>query len=394
MTTQRTSDGTERTDDTGRTGGAGHTGGGPARSWADRTRSFRSLSRAMALGLLRDRAAVFFLLVFPLMFLVLFGTLLKDSGTSESRVVQVGDVAVLDDMPEKQRAQLRGVLEVEKTDGSEDALDEALEDVRHGDVDAAVFERDGEVELRFSAADQVRAGTVHSVLDSVVQQANQAATGQPPAFRLTAQRVEDESVKPIQFLTPGLLGWAVAMGSVFGPALNLVTWRKKRILRRLWLSPVGVTSVIGARVGISLALALSQFAIFVGIATLPYFGLRLTGEWWLSVPLVLTGSLAFMSIGLLVGSWAKTEEAANGLAQVIVLPMAFLSGAFFPLDTAPAWVRTVAEFLPLKHLADAMQGVLSRGEGWATALPVMAGLLLFGAVVTLLAWRLFRWDDA
>ncbi|MEE1928349.1 ABC transporter permease [Streptomyces sp. TRM 70351] len=356
--------------------------------------SFRTLSRAMALGLLRDRAAVFFMLVFPVLFLVLFGALFKDAGVSQSRVVQVGDVTVLDEMPEQSRAALRDVLEVEKTDGSPAALKDALEQVRKGEVDAAVTQRGDEVEVHFSAADQVRAGTVHSVLDSVVQAANQAATGQPPAYTLTAERVEDESVQPIQFLTPGLLAWAVAMGAVFGPALNLVSWRKKRILRRLWLAPVDATSVIGARLGINVVLALAQTAIFLGIATLPYYGLRLTGDWWVAIPLVLAGTLAFMSIGLLVGAWAKTEEAANGLAQIVILPMAFLSGAFIPLDAAPAWVRTFAEFLPLKHLADAMQGVLSRGESWGTALPVMGGLLLFGAVVTAVAWRVFRWDDA
>ncbi|MBD3930763.1 ABC transporter permease [Streptomyces chumphonensis] len=348
----------------------------------------------MALGLLRDRAAVFFMLLFPLMFLVLFGALVKDSGASESEIVQVGDVAVLDELPDERRAELRGVLEVEKTDGSEEALDEALEDVRKGDVDAVVFQRADEVELRFSAADSVRAGTVRSLVDSIVQQANQAATGQPPAHTLAAQQVEDESIKPIQYLTPGLLGWAVAMGAVFGPAFNLVAWRKKRILRRLWLAPVDASSVIGARVGVNVVLALTQLAIFLGVATLPYYGLRLTGDWWLSVPLVLAGTLAFMSLGLLAGAWAKTEEAANGLAQMIVLPMAFLSGAFFPLDGAPQWLRTVSEFLPLTYLNDSMMGVLSRGESWGDVLPVIGGLLLFGAVFTTIAWRVFRWDDA
>jgi ABC-type multidrug transport system permease subunit len=358
-------------------------------------KSFLSLSRAMALGLLRDRAAVFFMLVFPLMFLAMFGALFGNDSTPQAKVVQVGAVKVFDGMPDKQRAALRGVLEIEKTDGSAAARREALTEVRKGDVDAAVFQQGGgDIELRYSAADSARAGNVRAVVNSVVQQANQQATGQPPAYRLASERVEDESVKPIQFLTPGLLSWAVAMGGVFGSALNLVSWRKKRILRRLWLSPVSAGSVIGARVGVNLVLAFAQTALFIGLATLPLYGLQLTGHWWLCVPLVACGTLAFMSIGLLIGSWAKTEEAANGLAQLIVLPMAFLSGSFFPLELAPAWVRTVSEALPLTHLAEALQSVLSRGESWGAALPVMGGLLLFAAVVTLVASRLFRWDDA
>ncbi|NGO72528.1 ABC transporter permease [Streptomyces boncukensis] len=356
---------------------------------------FLSLSAAMTKGLLRDRAAVFFMLVFPLMFLVLLGALLKDSGLSQSEIVQVGDVKVLDDIPAKERAELRDVLRIEKTDGSAAARKEALEKVRKGDTDAAVYQRPGgRVELRYSAADQVRAGNVQGVLDSIVQQANQKATGRPPAFQLRTSTLQDQSTKPIQFLTPGLLGWAVAMSGVFGSAFNLVNWRKKRILRRLWLAPIGAGSVVGARVGVNLALAFAQTGIFLAVATLPYYGLKLTGHWWLCLPLIACGTLAFMSIGLLVGAWAKSEEAANGLAQLIVLPMAFLSGAFFPLDDAPGWVRTVSGFLPLKHLVQAMEDVLSRGEGWGAALPAMGGLLLFAAVLTLIASKLFRWDAA
>ncbi|MGI5352443.1 ABC transporter permease [Streptomyces sp. CA-250714] len=357
-------------------------------------KAFLNLSLAMARGLARDRAAVFFTMVFPLMFLMLFGALFKDQGVGRSEIVQVGAVKVLDGMPDKQRASLRDVLKIEKTDGSATARKEALEKVRKGDADAAVFQRDGEIELRFSAADQVRSGTVRGVLDSIVQQANQRATGQPPAFALRTGTVEDEATKPIQFLTPGLLGWAVAMGGVFGSAFNLVSWRRKRILRRLWLAPINARTVVGARIGVNLLTAFAQTAIFLAVASLPYYGLELTGHWWLCLPLVVCGTLAFMSIGLLVGSFAKTEEAANGLAQLIILPMAFLSGAFFPLDNAPGWVRTVSDFLPLKHLSQAMQDVLSRGESWGAALPVMGGLLLFAAVLTLIAARLFRWDDA
>lgn len=358
-------------------------------------KSFISLSKAMALGLLRDKAAVFLMLVFPLMFLILFGALFKSDSTQQAKVIQVGDVRVLDAMPDQERAGLRDVLKIEKTDGSAAARDEALAKVRKGDMDAVVFQKGkGGVELRYSAADSVRSGNVRGVLNSVVQQANQQATGQPPAFRLAPRQLEDKSVKPIQFLTPGLLSWAVAMGGVFGSALNLVSWRRKRILRRLWLAPVRAGSVIGARVGVNLALAFAQTALFLGVATLPVYGLRLTGHWWLTLPLVACGALAFMSIGLLIGSWAKTEEAANGLAQVVVLPMAFLSGSFFPLDSAPGWVRAVSDYLPLTHLAEAMQSVLTRGEGWGAALPVMGGLLLFAAVLTLIASRIFRWDDA
>src|SRR5262249_40450171 len=210
-----------------------------------------------------------------------------------------------------------------------------LEAVRKGDYTALVEQQGNAVVVHYSAADNVRAGVVRSVMESLVQQANLAAAGTPPRFSVRADQVEDRSLKNIQFYTPGLLGWAIATGATFGAALTLVSWRKKQILRRLRLSPVGVPTIIGSRVGGSVGVALVQMAIFIGVGTLPYFGLKLSHNWWMTIPLVIAGTLAFMSIGLLAGAWAKTEESANVIVNLLVLPMAFLSGSFFPLEITP-----------------------------------------------------------
>ena len=112
---------------------------------------------------------------------------------------------------------------------------------------------------------------------------------------------------------------------------TLQGWRNSKLLRRLQLSPVPAGSVVAARVVVTIGIALVQTAIFVGLG-MAAFGQRLTGSWWMSLPLVVAGTLAFMSLGLLAGALAKTQEGAVNLANFLVLPMAFLSGSFFPLD--------------------------------------------------------------
>ncbi|MFD9691602.1 ABC transporter permease [Kitasatospora sp. NPDC059088] len=356
----------------------------------ERVSAFWSLSRAMLLGMKRDRTATFFVLLFPLVFLVFFGSVTKGSASPHAKVAQVGAVKLFDSIQGDERAGLDKVLTITRTD------DEAgtLEKVRKGDFDAMISQGpDGKVELRYTAADQVKAGAVQGILNSVVQSANQAATHQPAAYVLDSQQVEDQSLKPIQFLTPGLLGWAVATGAVFGAALTLVNWRKSKVLRRLRLAPISAGAVVSSRIAVSLVTAFLQTTVFLVVAT-SFFGLKLTGNWWLILPLVACATLAFMSIGLLAGSVAKTEEAANGISQLIVLPMSFLSGSFFPLDGAPDWLKTVSQVMPLKHLVSAAQSVLTRGGGAMDALPAMGGLLLFAAVFTGIAWKLFKWEDA
>lgn len=350
-------------------------------------RAFGALARAMVLGFLRDKMTVFFAVVFPLMFLILFGGLLTDSGTSEAEVLQVGDVPVLDELPAEAAEALGDALEITRVDD----LDAALDQVRTGDVDAVVRAEGSTVVLAFSQADQVRSGIILGTFEGIVQSANLAVTGADPTFTFAPESVEDDSFETIQFVTPGLLGWAVAMSATFGAAMNLVLWRKNGLLRRLRLAPIPTSSVVLARVVVAMGVALVQGAIFLGLAV-GAFGLDLAGTWYLIIPLLLVGTLAFLAIGFLVGSISKTEEGGVGMANFIILPMAFLSGSFFPLDGAPGWLQAVGQALPLYHLNQGMMDTMVRGEGF-TALIAPIGILLgFTLVLTIIAAKLFRWD--
>jgi ABC-2 type transport system permease protein len=344
----------------------------------------------MFLGYVRDRTSTFFTLLFPLMFLLIFGLLLRDTGASKSEVIQVGPVGVLDSITGDGREAVERVLEIERSDD----LDAALERVRDGDVDAAVEQQGSRVIVHYSVADQVSAGTVQAIMREIVNGANLAASPTPPRYTIDAQQVEDTSLKPIQYLTPGLLGWAIATGAMFGAAINLVTWRQLKVLRRLRLSPASTLTVLSARVGVSVGTAMLQLVLFLAVAMLPIFGLQLSNYWWMAIPLVIAGTLAFLAMGMIAGSFTKTPEAASAVANLIVLPMAFLSGAFFPLDFAPAWVDSVSRFLPLRHLVDGMLDVMVRGHGPLAVLPQLGILLGFAAVVGAIALALFRWDDA
>ena len=344
--------------------------------------AFRSLVRAMFLGFVRDRRALVFTVLFPLFFLLLFGGLFKNQSTSRADVLEVGNVAAIDHATPPQRAGLDAVLKITKVTDA----DAAAEKVRKGDDAAAISEQGGRVVIDYSAADQVRAQLVLNAMQEL------SRSGTRPAFQISGRQVEDESLKPIQFYTPGLLGWAIASAAMFGASATLVTWRTKGTLRRIRLAPVATTGVFGARIGVSLGIALVQTALFIGVATNSFFGLKLSAYWWMAIPLVLCGTLSFLAIGLLIGAWATTQESAQTIAQLVVLPMAFLGGSFFPLDITPGWLQVIANIFPLKHLNAGMLNVMVRGEGPASVLPQIGILLAFALVASLLAARIFRWE--
>src|SRR5690606_3101223 len=104
---------------------------------------------AMLLGLLRDRMAAFFTVLFPLFFLLLFGALFQNDSSDRVVIAQVGDVAMLDEMSAEQLAALDDAMTLQRTADR----DEALREVREGDIDGVIWEEeDGQVELRYSAA--------------------------------------------------------------------------------------------------------------------------------------------------------------------------------------------------------------------------------------------------
>ena len=351
------------------------------------TSPFSSLGRAMLKGFIRDRQAVFFSVFFPLMFLVLFGGVFANQSTSKIDLVEVGDVRVLDDLPAQGSAALSSAFDISTTDDRADALSR----VRKGDAGLAVEQVGDRVVVHYSRADPVASAVAQGTLSGIVQDANLRATGQQPRYSFASEQVEDTSLKTIQYVTPGLLGWAIATSATFGAAATLVGWRRSKLLRRLRLAPIAARSVVGARVGVTLLIALVQMAIFVGLAVVA-FGLQLSGYWWMAVPVLVCGTLCFMALGLLAGSISKTVEGASALANIFVLPMAFLSGSFFSLDGAPTWLNIVSHLLPLRYLNDGMLDVMVRGEGPSAVLVPLAVLSGFAIVVIVVAGRLFRWE--
>lgn len=353
-------------------------------------RAFNAIAIAILKGFFRDKASVFFAIVFPLMFLVLFGGILNNTDSSAIEAKSVGSIDLVENMPDEAKQAFDEAFDI-VAEVDADERDEAITEVRKGDLDVVLEQEGDTIVAHYTQTDQVKAATIQGVMRAFVDGTNVAVTGQPPKYTFQAEQVEDDSMEMIDFVTPGLLGWAIAMSAAFGAAATLNGWRQSKLLRRIQLSPVPTATVVGARIATTMMIALVQTAIFLGLGTLG-FGLTLTGSWLMAIPLVICGTLCFMALGLLSGAVAKTTEGAVNMANFLVLPMAFLSGSFFPLDGAPGWLQTVSKLMPLRHLNDGMLDVMVRGEGPAAAVVPMLILLGFAAVITAVAAKLFRWE--
>lgn len=343
--------------------------------------AFFSLSVAALKGFFRDKVALFFSFAFPLMFIVIFGVFFSGTGSDPFEVAVVGDGPVMTALEQT------GAFDLQRYD----TFQEAFTRVADGTHPALVAEEGTIVTVRFAAGAQNAAATVRGVVDGVVNRVNLQAADAPAVFQVNALQVEDTSFEPIQFIVPGIMSFGVALGAVFGSAFTLVVWRKSQVLRRIRSAPVSTTTVLGSRLVATLLIGVAQAALFITVG-ITVFGLQLPGRWWLAIPILLLGIVAFFAVGLVIGALCKTEEATSGVTNAIILPMSFLSGVFIPLEVAPAWIRQVSEFMPLKHMNEAIVDIWVRGEGvQSLGVPslILAG---FAAVMVLIAARVFRWE--
>lgn len=150
--------------------------------------------------------------------------------------------------------------------------------------------------------------------------------------------------------------------------------------------------MLGARYLVAVGTGLIQAALFAAVA-LAAFGLRVTGHWPLALPVLLFGITAFAALGLVVGTLASTPEAVAAVANCVMVPMAFLSGAFYPIDLMPSWLRTLSRALPLRYFDEGVTDAFAgRGGSGVPALDCLA-LLGFALLFALAAGRFFRWSN-
>jgi ABC-2 type transport system permease protein len=192
-------------------------------------------------------------------------------------------------------------------------------------------------------------------------------------------------------LSAGVLDWAIGNAAMFGVAYTIVQWRRDDLLRLVRTTPTPMASLLSGWYVVTVGLAVAQALLLLGVSLLPAFGLTIAAPSIVLFPLVLiVGCSTFFAMGILVGRLAPNPDAVAAIANCVMIPMAFLSGSFYPLELAPHWLTVASRFLPLTYLNDAVRQTLSGGYDLLLPLSALLGFaVLFGAI----GLRTFKWAD-
>ena len=160
----------------------------------------------------------------------------------------------------------------------------------------------------------------------------------------------------IDFVLPGILSMAALQFSVFWTSGSYARMGETGVLRRLQATPISMSSFLAGQVLARLLVVAAQASIVIGVGVL--LGATVTGNFAWLILLAMIASAVFLSLGFAIGAKASGVDSAGMMSGMAVMPLVFLSGAWFPIGTLPGWLQSVVEWLPLAPLMDAMRAVV------------------------------------
>jgi ABC-2 type transport system permease protein len=216
----------------------------------------------------------------------------------------------------------------------------------------------------------------------------------PPMLFLLLGAVYDgtiDGVPAADRLLVGMLGYGCANTAFGGLAITLVIRREGGILKRLRATPLPTATYLGAVLVSTLIVFFLQMLVTVALGVLLYDAQG--AESWLAVvPVVLLGGVAFAGLGFGVASLIRSAEGSSAVVNLIILPMAFLSGSFGPTSGYPQVLQTIADVLPLTYLIDLIEGAYLSGEPLTDDPTAVAVLVAWGVAGYLVAAKRFGWE--
>ena len=202
---------------------------------------------------------------------------------------------------------------------------------------------------------------------------------------------ETDGLPSADVLLAGLLAYGCANTAFAGLAITLVIRRESGLLKRIRATPLPTTTYLAA----VLTSALVTFAIqTVALVLLGRFlyGADVPDRIPSLVLVILLGTAAFAGLGLGMASMIRSAEGSSAVVNVVLLPMAFLSGSFGPTRKFPDWLQHLSDVLPLKHFVEVANGVLLHDrpfwhDPWSIAIVAAWGLAGLAVARARFSWQ-------
>lgn len=349
----------------------------------------------------RDKMALFFSIGFPLIFLFVFGSLYSNNSSLSFNVALINQskTSFATDFE-------KGVKEnkVFKVNSDIKDLEKAKEKMSRSELDVAiVLPSDfggmssnsklpsGQAKVYYTQNNQQSAQALSGMLDAQFKSINSKLVNAESPFTVVSEQINERSLSTFDYTFAGLLGFAIIGMGIFGPVNVFPELKKMGILRRLSTTPLRVWQYfLSTMIGQALIGMISLSIMFV-VAML-IFDLKVVGNWFELAGFLTFSIVMILGIGLALGGWAKNERQVAPLSNIVVFPMMFLSGTFFPRFLMPEWLQNLSSYLPLTPVIDGIRLIANEGKHFVDILPQIGMIGAWMLIIYLIAFKVFRWE--
>jgi ABC-2 type transport system permease protein len=194
----------------------------------------------------------------------------------------------------------------------------------------------------------------------------------------------------VDVLLAGLFGYGAANTAFAGLAIVLVVRREGGLLKRLRATPLPPTTYLTAVLLSTLTTFALQSVSLLALGGL-VFHASMPANWLGFAGAIVLGVACFAGLGLAAASLIRSAEGVSAVVNVVVLPMAFLSGAFGPTRHFPAFLQAIADALPLTYFLDIVDGVYLDGDSLFADPKALVIVLAWGGAGVIVALNRFGW---
>jgi ABC-2 type transport system permease protein len=347
----------------------------------------------------RDRVALFFTFLFPLIFLFVFGGIFGKNQSTSFNVALINDSQTAYAQKFVKQAEGEKVLKIDKTVTN---LSAANEKMGRGELDATIelpasFGAikngipSGQAIIHYTENNVSAAQTLESVLQAEFQGINSTLVKTVTPFSVTSEQSNVRSLSTFDYTFTGLLGFSILGAGIFGPMNVFPELKKMGILRRLHTTPLRVWQYfLSTMMGYAVTGLMSIAIMFV--VAIAVFNLKVVGNYFELALFLAFGIIMILGIGLALGGWAKNERQVAPLGNIIVFPMMFLTGVFFPRYLMPQWLQGVTTYMPLTPVIDGARLIATEGKSLLDIGSQLGIMAVWTVIIYIIAFRVFRWE--
>ena len=199
------------------------------------------------------------------------------------------------------------------------------------------------------------------------------------------------NIKYIDFLVPAVLGMTIMMSCMMGMGATIAGERETGELARLFMTPTSVSTVIGGKIASKLLIELVRALILIFMAII-LFNVSIKGGILQTFIVLVVGALCFVGFGIMLSARTQTQEDYAQIVLPFSMPMMFVSGVFYPIETMPWILQKIAYIFPLTYLNDAMRAIMLKGQTLADVWIDLAVLLAFTLLFFIIGVKRFNRD--